>query len=390
MVSVHSSLPPPFASPGFQFNVRFSTTCVTRLLFFFFHPEHYIAMTSATISQAIVQLSSPEEGNWVSLGRALTTVLCQGLRPFIKREMENFYTNVTARALPFGPCRCVFDPRRKKNQYHDMSSCVWAQILQAAHLGNKPNWKQSDSAKWLDPNIGPWEIAKLYIPDIRAQPIESVEDMEITGILNLMFWCDHLNVERRLIDDVRDTRNKKFAHLTKSELSEAEKRAGFETIEKLLHDPVLAGDPDAQGALQDVLALKCTSDVHMFKAEVLFHCKEAIRNDVASLQSELKTLKKESKKNKKKRSRVEGRLLKLQKALEKVEQRTSIPLPSLLFTRVLPVMRNLIKSARGLRQKSIANWLILFMLLCCLPGILDDKSHKDGELINTSFSCPLC
>lgn len=347
-------------------------------------------MASVSISQAFVQLSSPEEGNWLSLGRALTTVLCQGLRPFIKREMENFYTNVTARALPFGPCSCVFDPRRKKNQYHDRSTCVWAQILQAAHLGNKPNWKQSDSAKWLDSNIGSWEIAKLYIPDIGAHTIESVEDMEITGILNLMFWCDHFSVERRLINDVRDTRNTKWAHLPKSELSEAEKRAGFETIEKLLQDPVLAGDPDAQGTLQDVLALKCTSDVHMFKAEVLSHFKEAIQNDVISLQSELKTLKKESKKNEKQRSRVEGRLLKLQKALEKVEQRASMPLLSLLFTRVLLVMSSLIKSARGLRQKSIAIWLILFMLLCCLAGILDDKSYKDGELINTSFSCPLC
>ena len=390
MVSVHSSLPALLASPGFQFNLRFSIMCVTRLFFFFFHPEHYITMNSASISQAFVQLSSPEEGNWLSLGRALTTVLCLGLRPFIKREMETFYTNVTTRALPFGPCRCVFDPRRKKNQYHDMSTCVWAQILQAAHLGNKPNWKQSDSAKWLDPNIGPWEIAKLYIPNIGAHTVERVEDMEITGILNLLFWCDYFSVERRLINDVRDTRNTKWAHLPKLELLEAEKRAGFETIEKLLQDPVLAGDPDAQGALQDVLALKCTSDVHIFKAEVLSHFKEAIRNDVTSLQSELKTLKKESKKNEKQRSRVEGRLLKLQKALEKVEQRASIPLPTLLFTRVLPVMSYLIKSTRGLRRKSIGNWLILLILLCCLAGILDDKSYKDGELINTSFSCPLC
>ena len=47
-------------------------------------------------SQAFVQLTSPEEGNWLSLGRALTSVLCQGLRPYIKREMAIFYSNVTA------------------------------------------------------------------------------------------------------------------------------------------------------------------------------------------------------------------------------------------------------------------------------------------------------
>ena len=63
-------------------------------------------------SQAFVQLTSPEEGNWLSLGRALTSVLCQGLRPYIKREMAIFYSNVTAAITRSraGPCTCVYDP----------------------------------------------------------------------------------------------------------------------------------------------------------------------------------------------------------------------------------------------------------------------------------------
>ena len=111
-------------------------------------------------SQAFVQLTSPEEGNWLSLGRALTSVLCQGLRPYIKREMAIFYSNVTAAITGSraAPCTCVYDPSRKKNQYHDVSKCAWALFLQNAHLGNKPNWKQSDSTKWMDPNNGQWGL----------------------------------------------------------------------------------------------------------------------------------------------------------------------------------------------------------------------------------------
>ena len=199
-------------------------------------------MATSGLSQAFVQLSSLEEGNWLSLGRALTSVLCRGLRPYIQREMNLFYSNVTAAMTPLGggPCICVNDPSRKKNQYHDMSTCAWAQILQGVHIGNKPNWKQSDSTKWMDPRNGQWEIAKLFLPDAGGHTvIESAEDLDITGILNLLYWCNHFTVERPLIESVRQTRNTKWGHVLKSELSEAEKRAAFEAIERFLQDPVL-------------------------------------------------------------------------------------------------------------------------------------------------------
>ncbi|KAJ7372366.1 hypothetical protein OS493_019813 [Desmophyllum pertusum] len=75
---------------------------------------------------------------------------------------------------------------------------------------------RSDNNKWMDPNVGPWEMVKLFLPDVGFHMvILSVEDMEITAILNLMFWCNHFTVQRPLIKDVRDTRNTKWAHLPK-------------------------------------------------------------------------------------------------------------------------------------------------------------------------------
>ncbi|KAJ7372368.1 hypothetical protein OS493_019815 [Desmophyllum pertusum] len=353
-------------------------------------------MTSTTTSKAFVQLTSPEEGNWLSLGRALSTVLCEGLRPFIKRETEAFYNNVKAAitAIPAGPC--IVSMFREGDQT-STTTCA-----PAYHLNRRPNWKQSDSTKWMDPNFGPWEIAKLFLPDVGGHTvIQSVEDMEITAILNLMFWCNHFTVQQPLIKDVRDTRNTKWAHLPKLELSEAEKKDAFETIEKLLQDPVLARDVDAQGALREILALKCTSDVHIFKAEVLSHFKEAIQN-------EMKSLKKESKKSKKQRTRVEAQLRNLRKALENVQKvlaenvvknqkalenvvkkqealenvekkqkATILSVASLVINHVLCVISYLIKSTRGLRRSSVAT-LLMFLFLCCLVGILDHQSYRDG------------
>ena len=347
-------------------------------------------MASASSSQTFVQLTSSEEGNWLSLGRALTTVLCQGLRPFIKKETEAFYNNVKA-AIPPGPCTCVYNPGRKPNRYHDMRSCHWANVLQGYHLGRGPNWKQSDTSKWMDPNVGPWEIAKLFLPDIGSHTvIESVEDMEISAILNVMFWCNHFTLQRPLIKDVRDTRNTKWAHVATLKLSDAEKKDAFETIEKLLQDPALASDVDAQETLQEILVFKSSSDVHVFKAEDLSHFKEAIQKDVMSHYNELKTsLKKESKSQ---YSRVEGKLRKLQETLKNVEnkQKASMSVPHcvishmsyvahLLISGMLYVVSCLLKSARGIRGKSLATFL-MFLFLCGLVDVLDHKSHRDGEL----------
>ncbi|CAH3037655.1 unnamed protein product [Pocillopora meandrina] len=218
-------------------------------------------------SKEFVQLKTPEEGNWISLGRALTTHLCQGLRPFIKRETEAFYNNLRA-AIAAGACTCVYDPGRKPNQYHDMGACKWANALQGYHLGRRLNWKQSDSSKWLDPNIGPWEIVKLFLPDVGINTvIESVDDLEITNILNLMFWCNHFTVQRPLIKDVRDIRNTKWAHVLKLELSEIEKKDAFDAIEELLKDPALASDLDVRNALQEISTLKSTKETCTFSEQ---------------------------------------------------------------------------------------------------------------------------
>ena len=313
-------------------------------------------------------LTTPEYRNWLALGHALTTVLCQGLRPFINRETETFYKKVTAAiaALPAaGPCTCVYDPKRKKNQYHDMSTCVWANILQAHHFANRPNWKQSDSAKWLDPNLGPWEIAKLFLPDLGGHTvIMSAEDMDITGILNLLYWCDQFTIPRPLIKDVRETRNSKWVHVPKLELTNVDKANAFSDIENLLQDPQLAGDPDAQKALREIVNLKSITDLHSMEAQVLADFKEAM-NDLAQ----------EAERNK-------DEVSQLKEAIEEVlEQRSKLfGLFFVMWELLVSLIGNIGRSVRGCRKDLLLMWMMLLLFWSWSDVSNDDTFLRDGTL----------
>ena len=321
-----------------------------------------MAHPSTSTSGTAEQLSKPEYRNWLALGHALTTVLCQGLRPFITREMENFYANIKAR-IP-GPCTCVHVPRRKPNEYHDMSTCAWANILQARHHRNKPNWKQSDPAKWMDPNLGPWEIAKLFLPDLGGHAdIKSAADMDITGILNVMYWCNHFTVHQPLITEVRDTRNNKWVHVPKLELTNADKTDAFKTIENLLKDAQLAADPDALKALKEIVNLRKVSDWHSLEAQVLADFKEVLNREMQRSE----------------RTQIEVEQLKLlvlslaEKRLEIIEHENGV-----LSLQVLQVLNNVFRSLKSFRKGIVVSWVMI--LLCISFVVLDDDTVvRDGK-----------
>ena len=324
---------------------------------------------------SVEQHTTAEYRNWLSLGHALITVLCQGLRQFIKRETETFYASVAAAAA--GPCTCVFVAGRRPNQYHDMSICAWANILQRYHNGNRPNWKQSDSTKWTDPNMGPWEITKLFLPDLGGQLLASEQDMDVTGILNLMYWCDHFRpISQALIKDVRDIRNQKWAHVKKLELTEADKATSFAKIENLLQDPHLTHDLGAQKALREIQTLKCVSDLNNFQAQVLDQYKSIIERDILGLRSDLR---KESKRNQRLRNQLDRKMSNLQKLLVSVNNKIKAEKARKNPFRkgALSICSNLNKCTRAVKNL-LMPWLMI-LSLCSFITMLDPKSYKDGK-----------
>ena len=341
-------------------------------------------MASSSTSGTAGQLVSPEYRNWLALGHALTTELCQGLRPFISRETETFYRNVTAGLAAAAPCTCFYVPRRRPNQYHDMGTCAWANVLEPHHRAKKPNWKQSDATKWLDPNLGPWEIAKLFLPDLGGHAlIKSADDMDISAILNLIYWCTHFGIPQPLIKDVRDIRNNKWAHVSKLELTNADKTTAFDAIENLLKDPNLAHDPHVQKALKDISNLKSVSDLHSMEAQVLADFKEVIQKKISEINTELTNLVDESERNKEQQSQLIQQQEMLRKALEDVNkgQFSRGGIMDVLTSFAGHIFVNLAGNIKGIRNRNVILWLML-LLLCGCYTVLDDSFNSDGKKKN--------
>ena len=338
-------------------------------------------MPSPSAPGTIGQLTKPEYRNWLALGHALTTELRHGLRPFVTREMESFYRNVSARVA--GPCTCVHIKRRKPNEYHDMRTCQWANILQAHHDKNRPNWKQSDGSKWMDPILGPWEIAKLFLPDQGGHAdIKSADDMDIAGFLNLMSWCSHFTVSLPLIKAVRDTRNDKWVHVPQLELSDADKRDAFDTIENLLQDPSIVHDPDAQQALREVNNLRHVSDLQSMEAQVLADLKEILAKEISSIKNNLTTLMEEYARNKEQQNQLQEQHEILKNQLDDLNW-TRLPKESqtwpITFGNLLGILvGSLIRNIKSVRKIHLISWF-MFMLLCNLCIVLEDSYDGDGE-----------
>ena len=341
-------------------------------------------MSAAVIPGIALHATTAEYRNWLSLGHALS-LLCEGLRPFVEKEMKVMQANMAARHAP--PCACVHRPRRKPNPYHDMAGCSWAYQLNLHHRGHRPTWKQSDSTKWTDPNLGYWEIAKLFMPDMgaRSATVQGPQDTDITGLLNLMDWCDHFNVQQPLIAAVREIRNNKWVHVAKLELSDADKRVAFDAIENLLRDAALAGEPSAQAALQDVINLKGVSNLQSVEARVLAQFSDIINHENKRIRGELKVLHRETNRNEKHRSRLEGRLKNMTKVMAELKQKGSARnnqgsgLMTQIWEWILVVLCSLVSSARSLRRKDLASWFAVLLLFCCC-NVLDRSSYNDGKL----------
>ena len=330
-----------------------------------------IMASSSGRSETAEQLAKPEYRNWLALGHALTTVFCRGIRPFIGREVEIFHRNLKSKVK--GPCTCVYSPRRRRNEYHDMNTCAWANLIETCHHRKKPNWKQSDSTKWMDPILGPWEIAKLFLPDLGGHAdIKSADDMDITGILNLMYWCSHFIIPQPLINDLRETRNDKWVHVPKLELSDADKKIAFDSIENMLKYPQLAADTDVQKCLKEITDLKNVSDLHSFEAQVLADFKEVLTRQSKKRQREVNQLKQQ--------------VMVLEKRLKVIEKSKGFLSPLHVILKSLENHHGrLVRSVKGIR-KGLKVWLLI-SILCSFCQMLDDDTFVREGKCEAYFLC---
>ena len=311
-----------------------------------------------------------EYQNWLFVGHALSLML-DGLRPFIEKEMKIFHQRLLANLASAPPCVCSNPTNHKK-------TCAWSNYLIGCHRKRKPNWHQSDPAKWSDINCGYWEIAKLFMADLGASKagVVDVSTTDCTGLINLVSWCDHFQVQTHFINAVRETRNTKWGHAPRQELTDAEKSSALNAIRNLLQDPELVADANAQKALHEITSMEKELDVASVERKVLSDFQIAIYDQLGEFEKKVqkRSLKLEKQVNmwKSLYQDVNGRM-------EEMERRNT---PHTTWNSVGRLLDQSLQILAGnfysLRTKSVLHWNFLLIILTCLT-CLDHNSYNDGK-----------
>lgn len=328
-----------------------------------------------------------EYQNWLAVGHALS-LMCDGLRPYIEKEMKSFQQALMANLASAPPCTC---PRPPKH------CCAWATQLSRCHRGGKPNspkWHQSDSSRWTDPIQGYWEVAKLFMSELGNSKADVVDasSTDCAGLTNLMFWCVYFRIQVHLVDAVRETRNTKWGHASRQELTDGEKADALTAIRNLLQDPELVSDQDAKSALTEINSMEKDFDVRSVERKVLADFQETVCGQLDGIEGEVKEFKRNcrtvSNKVQKKLLGLESRQTKVFKLLKSIDDRMEEErnrnlsyaaqvsnLGGWAFTRS---KQFLIRNLRSLKNRSLAAWIVLMLLLGCFR-CLSHNSYNDGK-----------
>ena len=331
-----------------------------------------------------------EYQNWLAVGHALSLML-DGLRPYIKREMKVFHQALLANLASVTPCTC---PRPTKH------TCAWAAQLVRCHRGGKPNspkWHQSDPTAWTDPHRGYWEVAKLFMSDLGTSKAAVVDasTTDCTGLTNLIFWCVHFRVQAHLIEAVRETRNTKWGHAPRQELTDAEKTDALTAIRNILQDPELVADNDAKTALSEINLMEKVFDATSIERKVLADFQVAVHGQLGGIEGEMREMrafkrscKSASNKIHKKMLSLEKRQIKAIELLQSIndrmeeEERRNISCTTRVWNladwTLTESKRAFIRNLRSLNIKAVSVWIFLVVLLGCF-GCLSRNSYNDGK-----------
>ena len=328
-----------------------------------------------------------EYQNWLAVGHALSLML-DGLRPYIEREIKAYHQALLANLATVPRCTC---PTPTKH------TCAWAGQLVRCHRGGKPKWHQSDSSAWTDPHRGEWEVAKLFMSDLGTSKtaVVNANTTDCTGLINLIFWCVHFSIQLHNIEAVRETRNTKWGHAPRQELSDSEKADALTAIRNLLQDPELIADGDAKTALNEITLMEANFDAQSVERKVLADFQVAVLGQLGDIEGELKNVnrccKKQQNNSNKIRKKLRGLENRQKKAIELLqsindriedEERRSISFTSKTWKAITWTLdktkRGFVVNLCSLSTRSLLFWTFLIILLGCFK-CLDHNSYNDGK-----------
>ena len=322
---------------------------------------------STTTTDWQSKILKKEYQNWLAVGHALS-LMCDGLRPYIDREMKAFHQALLANLRFASPCTCPTS--FPKHSF----SCAWAAQLAMYHRGS-PKWHQSDPYIWTDPNQGYWEVAKLFMPDLGTSKSTVVDaaSTDCTGLINLLFWCNYFRIQKFLAKAVRETRNTKWGHAARQELTDIEKADALTAIKNLLQDTELAADTDAVSALAEIDKMEKDFDARSVERKVQADFRVEVGCKLSAIEDEMNDLNTASNKAIKELQNQQ------KKVLEIVKNRScAIKALSFLWWTLTKMKTRFFQSMSSLNTRYLSLWIVTLIFMGVI-GYLNHNSFKDGK-----------
>ncbi|XP_028413000.1 uncharacterized protein LOC114535871 [Dendronephthya gigantea] len=222
---------------------------------------------------------------FIAVRDALRT-LGNGLRHFCKQKAQELQATLLRNAA--GICNCAVIPGAVVKPCRH--TCKWARELEKMHANKKKKFVrfyQSDSTVWHDPN-GYWELAKVFMNDLGGKwnDVKSPEDTDLTGLLNFLIFYKQSKVQQPLLISVRDLRNV-LAHTKSYKINASEKKAAFDSIDRLMNDVELLSCKEVQDCRQEIEEVR-NADVSFVLERDLLVLKELTRQQEFEKESQRK------------------------------------------------------------------------------------------------------
>ncbi len=231
--------------------------------------------------------NDPEYLNYIAVGEALR-ILSEGLRHYTEQKAKELQEMLLKKLG--GYCNCLCTPGVIPCRHW----CKWGKALEKLHANRKKVKKgcvpfhQSDSTLWHDPNLGYWEVAKVFMSELgtKWRDVKDPATTDLTGLLNFLIFCKHPNVnDKKLLMSVRDLRNE-CAHTKNYKLSASEKQAAFVAIENLMNDVELLTCKEVQNCRPGINEVK-NADVSILQKRDLEVLKELTQHQEFNREIEL-------------------------------------------------------------------------------------------------------
>ena len=204
--------------------------------------------------------SETKFNNYVALITALKLTK-EGLEEYVNIAMKDMYKKISNK------CRGYLDCRDNCSKMHVANFDKWCDTCKkwreeiALYMRNKErisgvHWNKFESMIWSggDKLTAINQVANVFVHKCR-NPMISVAD-DISSIVSLFENCKYFCFEQKLLSDVREVRNKHFAHNSTYTIEENDLLKCLDVLCRLLNNRTLKADNKCKEKYTEICSLK--------------------------------------------------------------------------------------------------------------------------------------